>query len=507
MRKAAAYAVIFDLGSVKIIDTADGPICECVPSWETMFDPIDGRRKKTIRVQRFPADKDALIAEFCKLDEDDKEDAEKQADMRELADEIRSSTPSGMTTSDHTMSDQHCIVFELWRLPVGRTKGRHVVITDNALLLDEEWSDKTFNFVDFGFSFDPIRPYPVSIAEINMANQDELDGVGMRISQILRLCAVPQYLETGPNAEGPTTVTQVRGGTDAIGDIIQVAPGKALERMPAGPVVGPELFSHEDRVWSRGFQMVGINEQSAVGSRPMGLNSAPAQREWNEIAQDRLSLVALDYQEAHVELAQRLLDSVARIPTFEIQIQDPNGKWLKKLKVEDMHLDRADYVIQPFPVSALPSTPTGRLAAAADLLQMGAITRDQFMEMVQIPDLKAKLNVTLESRRAVEKIIAKMMSEERYIAPSDRFDLDYALEYATAQWLKGLADDMPDQQLGRLDDWINNVVALKRKAAAGATAAPPAPNLAGTSLAPVAPQPLAAPVSAQDIGATMPAAA
>lgn len=507
LRKAALHASVFDLGTIKIIEADDGPRTEHVPAWETMFDPIDGRRGKTIRVQRFTADKDALIAAFAAppdLAEGEEESTEARIDREQLIDDIRDSSSAGLTTADHTMSNQHCVGYELWRLPVGRTNGRHVLVTDKATLLDEVWTEKTVNCVDFGWSADPISPYPVSIAAINSSNQFEIDGVGTRISQILRQCAVPRYLEQG--VAGDTTTTQIRGGSDAIGDLIQVPPGKTLTEVSAGNKVGSELFQHEDRLWQRGFQMTGINESASTGTRPAGLNSAPAQREWNEINQDRLSLVALDYQQAHVEAAERLLSSVAKIPAYEITVKSANGRWLKRMKASDLELDKADYVIQRFPISALPTTPTGKLAAAADLLQMGAIDKDDFKEIVQLPDLKSKLDIALASRRAVESIVAKMMKEHRFIAPSDRFDLNYALKYSTTKWLEGLADDMPEDDLAMLDNWINNVISLQKKAAAQMAPAA-APNTAGTSLAPIAPAPLAAPVGAQTIAGQMPGAA
>jgi hypothetical protein len=509
MRKAALHACLFDLGCVKFVEAHDGPRAEHVFAWETMFDPVDGRRGKTIRVQRFTADKDALISDFAS--EPDLEKPDDRWDRLQLIEDIRDSSAGGLSTSDYTLTDQHCVGYELWRLPVGKMSGRHVIVTDKALILDEEWTAKTFPFCDFGWSEDPLGPYPIGIAEINTANQDELDGVGRRISQILRQCAIPRYIEQG-NA-GDTVSTQIRGGEDAIGDIITVPPGKTLTAVSAGSMVGPELFQHEDRVWSRGFQQAGINEQSASGTRPAGLNSAPSQREWNEIRQDRLALVALDYQQAHVDGAEQLLEIVAKMPDYEINVKDPNGRWFKKLKASELNLQDSDVVIVKYPISALPSTPTGKLAAAADLLQMGALDKDDFKEIVQLPDLKSKLNIQLASRRATEKIIGKMLKTRHYEAPSERLDLGYALEYATAQWLNGIADEMPEDQLTLLNDWINDCISLQKAAqpAAAPGGAPAGPGggapLAGTSLAPITPQPLAAPVSSPQFGAAMAGAA
>lgn len=509
LRTGALHAGVFDLGVVKTIEGDDGPRNEHRASWNIMFDPTDAHAgKPTILVERATADKDALVAEFVPDEEDCHTEAER-IERRSLIDDIRASSSEGLTTADHTMSDQHCVVYELWRLPVGRFAGRHVICSDHALLLDEEWHDKNFPFTLFGWSKPLFGAYPVSIANINSANQDELNGVAVRISQILRKEAIPRYVETGPASDKAVTAVALRSGSDALGDVIVVGPGRQLTEMGAGNKVGAELFQQEDRVWNRGFEMTGINQQSSVGSRPSGLNSAPAQREWNEINQDRLSLVALEYQKAHVHLAQRLLDCLAKIPDYEITITNPNGKWMRRMKASDMHLDRSDYVLQPYPISALPLTPTGKLAAAADLLQMGAIDKETFMEIVQIPDLKAKLDINLASRRATEAIVARMMETGQYEAPLDMLDLAYASKYAVAKYLEGYASGMDDDKLQLLQQWIGQVTARLTRAAAdaakkAAAAAGPAANpLAGTSIAPLPPQPLAPAASAMDFASTV----
>lgn len=482
LRKAALHACVFDLGAVKIIEDDAGPRTEHTHSWELMFEPADAHRGgPKILVQRFPADRDELEADFAQHGDDESPEEAKRVDA--LIADLRDSGSDGMTTPDHTASEQHLLVYEMWRLPVGKRKGRHVIVTENALLLDEEWTAKKFPFSFFGWSENLTGSYPVSIAQIVSACQDELNGVGNRKSQILRLMAIPMWKRSGPQPEGQTPM-EIRGGSEAIGDVVNVPPGSVLERMPAGPVVGPELFQEEDRVKAWGFQMTGINEQASQGTRPAGLNSAPAQREWNEINQDRLSLVALEYQQAHVDLAELLLDAVAKIPGYEINLKDPNGRWLKRMKASDLNLDRSDYVIQKYPIGALPLTPTGKLAAAADLLQAQAIDVDEFRDICQFPDLKAKTNVYRASEKATEKLVANMLKTGLYFAPPGFIDLKYAIKYTVARWCEGLEQGLSDDRMQLLENFIAN---CQQKL----PPPPAAPAPMQSSAAPLPPAPLA----------------
>lgn len=516
LRKAALHACVFDNGQAKVIEHDDGPEVEHVPAWELMFDPTDAHRgRPSIAVQRFAGDIEALVADYATPGEDADEDEQRR--MAELADQIRESNSAGLVATDQTTSEQHCLVYELWRLPVGRGKhrkpGRHIIVTDKALLLDEAWTDDTFPFVIFRWSEPTSGAYGVSIAAIVSALQEERDGTTNRIGQILRKLAVPRYKKTGP-AEVPITV-----GSDAIGDTINCPAGTDIVPLTGDNVVGGELFRYDESLKAEGYEMTGISSSSAVGSRPAGLNSAPAQREWNEINQDRLSLVALDYQDAHVDLADRLLDAIAKIPDYEISIKSPDGRWLKKVKSVDLGLEDSDYVIQRFPVGALPTTPTGKLAAAADLLQAGAITIDEFRDMVQFPDLKATLSMKRQSEKATQKLVERMLASGQYEAPLEMLDPKYAAQYVTTRYLEGVASDppMPSDRLEMLSDWLNDLRARTEKkpdpAAAGMPPGPggdpslvpppvgglPAPGIAPTPLAPA--PPLAALPMGADFGA------
>ena len=506
LRKMALHGTLFDLGACKIIDDGKGPAVEHTAAWELMYDPADAKRgNPTILVQRFAADRDALADEFAPElgpkadDQDEKTYQERSLDRKTLRDQILDSGLPGMVTSDHTPSDQHCVVYEMWRLPVGGNKGRHVVVTDKALCLDEEWEAETFPFVFFGYSENPVGPYPVSVAAIVSDLQLEINGLAERRMQILRLMAVPIWVEHGaPSADGTSacTTVQLRGGSGAIGDIVQAPVGTTLERIPAGNLLGTELAGEEDRAWTRGFQMTGMNEQSAIGSRPAGLNSAPSQREWNELQQDRLSLTAINYQQAHVDLCDRLLERVAKLPDYEINVKTTNGKFLKKLRAADLDLENSDYVIIRYPIGALPSTPTGKLAAAADLLQAQAIDKDEFKQIVQLPDLKAELNVDLASRGATQKFVGDILAGLDAHSPLEKMDLGYAVKYGTAILLLGYANKLdqfpngvPEDRLSQLNDWIDAAAAMlaKKTPPAPAPAAPAAP----TSIGPLTPAPLA----------------
>lgn len=493
LRKGALHSCVFDLGIVKKIDTDDGPEVEHIPSWELMFDPADAHRgKPRIRCQRAPLDRTAVIVKFLAPVEGE---TQQEQDARE--DKIRQLNEgygTALVTPDHTQTDQHVIVYELFSDPIGRHVGRHVVMTESVLLADDEipvGTQKNAPYVLFGYSQSVTGAYPTSIAAIVSELQLEIDGMKTRRSQILRLCAVPRYVSTGPDAAQMDV--QVRGGSDAIGDVIHVPVGSTLTALDPG--VGQALVAlrqEEDAAWSKGFEMVGVNPSNAVGSRPNGLNSAPAQREWNDIAQDRLSLPALEYQQAHVDLATLLLDSVSEMPDYEISIKSPNGRFLKKVKTSELNLATSDYVIQRFPIGALPTTPTGKLAAAGDLLQMGAIDKDQFQQIVQLPDLKKQLNMNLASQDATAAIIAEMLKTGEYIAPPDCLEPKYALKYATYKWLTGIAakPKMDQHRLDLLQNWMDNLTAKAKAsdASAAPTSGPPgAGGMVGGQPAPLNP--------------------
>lgn len=496
LRRAKLFTAIFDLGAVKEIDGDDGPEVEHVPSWEVMFDPADAHRgKPRVRVHRFPGARDALLAKFLAPKEG--ETPEEAADREERARKLSSDLGVGLVTADHTETEEHVIVYELWSDPQGKRPGRHVAVTEGVLLLDEQIKPGTKQnapFVFDGWSAPVLGAYPSSIAEIVSALQLEIDGMKDRRGQILRLCAVPRYAISGPMGDGGVMDVQLRGGTDAIGDVVHVPPGCTVTPIPLG--LGESLTAlaqEEERAWTKGHEMVGVSQENTTGSRPNGLNSAPAQREWNEIADQRLAVPAMSYQKAHVELAELLLESIAERPDYEIDVKSPDGRFMRSIKAHELNLQKSRFKLIPYPISALPTTPTGKLAAAGDLLQMGGLDKDDFQEIVQLPDLKSKLNMNLASRRATEKLVGKMLVSKERIAPPECLEPVYALKYVTARWLNGVADDMDQEQLDLLQSWMDELGGRLQKDKAAAAPAPAVGAPVGAMPAGPAPADLLAP--------------
>src|SRR6185369_9932670 len=64
---------------------------------------------------------------------------------------------------------------EAWRLPVGKKDGRHVIITETDLLLDEDYEDQFFPFADFGYSDRLYGPYSQGMAEQLVPIQTEIN--------------------------------------------------------------------------------------------------------------------------------------------------------------------------------------------------------------------------------------------------------------------------------------------------------------------------------------------
>jgi hypothetical protein len=174
------------------------------------------------------------------------------------------------------------------------------------------------------------------------------------------------------------------------------------------------------------------------------------------------------------------------------------------MKAEDLNLADADFVIGRYPIGALPTTPTGKLAAGADLLQMQAIDVDEFRDLVNMPDLKRVLTIRAATRKATQKLVSRMLETGQYESPPDILAADptgYAQKYAAAVYLDGIAEDMDPELLELLANWIDDI-----KKRIDDNAPPPAPaQTAGTSIAPIQPPPLA-PIPAAPPGAEMQAA-
>lgn len=399
--------------------------------------------------------------------------------------------------STETISDQF-IVAEAWHLPSSpdADDGRHVLVCSEGIILDEDWKKEKFPFVKFSYNPNVVGFFAQGLAEILMPGQMEIYRMLIVASQSLELMGVPRIyidelskiLETSFN--------------NRIGTIIK-GRGNAPEFINATSN-NPEIYQWIQWLIQNAYQMSGISALSAQGTKPAGLNSGEALREFDNVQDSRFAALARRYQDIHPELAYKIIDCAADIAeeTGKYLTVYPGKDGIREVDFKSIKMLDNNYVIQCFEESSLPKDPAGRQAKLSEMLAAGEIDNKEFRRLSNFPDLQQsdKLAAALEERilHALDDIVDNGDKNYADIAP-DNFMLDpsdlattLSVNYINLYATQGLEES----KMQTLRDWFTQVQALKQASMPPPVQGAPSPQTEqGNMPPPVPPQAQIAPTS------------
>jgi hypothetical protein len=235
----------------------------------------------------------------------------------------------------------------------------------------------------------------------------------------------------------------------------------------------PDIYADRDRTRARILRRFGINEMQAQGTKPGGLNSGEALREYNDSASARLTTLARNLETFVVDTTKKLDKLCERAKPV---VKAPGRRGVRKLTWDDVSMDRDSYTVElGFAISSLPRTPEGQIDKANELLQMGKIDAVTYARLTLNADVPAEINALLAARDAVDCLLDDIVEDGKYTSPDDGLDLAVAFERANTRYWRCIADKAPEDILGQLADWRDEVRALLDKKSAAAPAAAPAP--------------------------------
>lgn len=437
-------ACIFGTGYLKIFHEGKDIKAERVFPTEVYVDLVEGMYgapRQMFQCKSVP--RDVLIAQFPKFSSEIKQAAHKEMD--ELL-------------PDSTSKENFVEVLEAWRLPNGKNPGKHVIAVSTHVLHEEPWEREDFPIIPFRWLTRPVGFYGQGVAEQLDSTQQEINKLLYKIQRSMELMAVPTiFVERSSNVVSSHL-------TDQIGKIV-----KFTGKMPSyhvAPSVHPEVFNHLERLWEKGFNIVGLSQLTAASQKPAGLNAGVALRTYHDIETERFAEAAQQWEEFFLEIARQLISTAKQIAetegTFTARVKDK--KFFHTIEWSEVDLDEDKYVIDLFPVSLLPSKPEGKLQRIQELSQLGFVSPEMSMELLDIPDLERFMDLKTSARDAVRRNVDGILNgtvEDATVEPFD--DLEFSLEYARSVYHKAKLDNAPEESLEQLRQYMVEVMDMMRR--------------------------------------------
>lgn len=366
----------------------------------------------------------------------------------------------------------------------GVKDGLEVHCIENATLAVIKQSHSYFPIIPFRWT-KPSRGYfGRGIASQLVGMQFEINTLLRVISKSLRLVGVPRILLPIGSNVNPALFT------DEIGGIIPHAPNFAPTVM-AQQVLPPEVYNWFETMIRRAYEKVGINELTATGRKPSGLDAAKALQTYSDMQGERFAMVEQRWEQ-HGIAVTKVMNGIARDIAEEhgdFQISAHNSAGYEPLSwKKDLSLTQDDVVYKAWPQNLFSKTPQAKLQQAQELFQSGLIDKNSFLRLMDYPDFESATSVAKASSDSVYRTAALIMERDEYRAPESFINLQEGLVIMNGLLLKFEMANAPAHKLDMLRTWIAQALYEIERAKPPAPAAPT--PTAAPAEAPVSPTPL-----------------
>jgi hypothetical protein len=389
---------------------------------------------------------------------------------------------------------------ESWHLPTNRggSDGRHVLtLASDVVVSVEEYDDDDFPFSVLRYELLPTGWEGMGLADLLAGHQLSLNN-----------CNTAEYWAwsqvAAPRLFALTNSLNLDHLNSSLSGIILTGTQKPEVLNWSG--THPDFVAYKNAIKAGAFALAGVSSMTAAGIKPPGLDSGEAQREYKATLRSRFAMLSQRWQEFRVDCARKQIGLARRAYAVDkgLSVKVIGENFIKEVKLKDCHLEDDEYRLQPKPVSQLPKTLAGQIETATELMQAGADRSASLKVITAVPDLGAMTDLMNAAQSNAERTAYMIFKEGVYVPPDPVQDLQTCMRVMTANLLKAIDNDCPQDRCDMARKWLVQAKALLSPPAppaapggpvgAGAGGPPPPAGGGGPGGAPIA-QGMAAPKS------------
>ncbi len=425
-------ACVFGTGVVKVIpNKARNRVeFERVLIDEIVVDEKQALRGKPRELhQRRLVDKNVLVAQFPRLSE-----------------EIRDSGTRDFWAG-YTLPNNQVMVIESWRLPDSKNAvGRHTIVVDKAILLDEKYVEEDFPFVWYRWDGCPISGfYGLGLARDLQGFQVRLNQLNNFIQRCQDLIAVPRVF-----VDVASKVLKIEID-NKIGAIIPYRGKPPTFFTPQA--LNSEIYSYKDQIKRAAFEFAGISQLSAQSLKPAGLESAVALREYSDIETSRFVIQAQRYEKFFMQLGAKTIEAAKLVYQGQAKVKFSDRKVIHEIPWSDVSLENDRFELDIQPASLLSLSPSARLQAVTELAQVGQLDKSEIRYLLDHPDLRHNNEIHYADYEDIIRLKEKLFAGE-YEPPEPFQNLDLGIKLLQLSYLKARDAGAPEDVLQNIRDWV-----------------------------------------------------
>ena len=396
------------------------------------------------------------------------------------------------------MENNEVMLVEAYRLPIGQkgTKGyrpgRRVLAIEGKTLEDEDYHRTRFPFARFRWNPRTTGWYGRGLAEDLAGHQRSINILNKQESAILDLQAMPTTWVQQADAKIIETIKVAKIGR--IG--VHKGPTPPKTETPQG--LTNQLAARREQLKDSSYQMSGVSRMSAHGMKPAGLESAVAQREYQDITTERFALQEKAYERWFLDVVELMLEIAKEM---DADGEAPRVSYRTRHMVREINwadVDMGDVEVQIQAASSLAKTFAGRAQTVIEWAQAGVINQDEARGLMQHPDLEAAMSLYTAAMEDIDRCIEACLDDEEMV-PEPYQNLKMGVWRFQMSYLKALNNGAPEETLENLRTWIVQASKMLEMSGGGAAGpmpmgpgAPPSAPMAPPAAQPMMPAPVAA---------------
>jgi hypothetical protein len=354
-------------------------------------------------------------------------------------------------------------VIEAWHLPskCGAKDGKRAVVIDGCTLDCETWTRDGFPFAFIRWGEPILGWWPQGLVECEEPLQWMINKCERRIQQAIQIYAVMKtYMPKGAVDPGKLR--------NMVGDVVEYSgPIPPKSEWPLS--IPSEVFRYQAERRQLVFEESGVSMMSAASVKPPGVEAAVAMRYLGETETGRHALLGTEWEDFFTTLAKLTIEERRTIGGRAQYRDTDNGKY-EEIDWKEA-TENLNYVLEVFPTSYLPHTPSGRLATIMEMLAAGFFgspddqaSIGKAMQVLNFPDLTQMVSIETAALEDVDFQIEQMIDGKPQ-EPEPFQDLKMAQARVVAALLRARRDGVPDDRLELLMNYLDSASELENSAA------------------------------------------
>lgn len=354
------------------------------------------------------------------------------------------------------------MVYEGWYVDGDRPV--RVKFVGDVLLEIEDWDVGVLPFLFYR----PQNPrggfFGIGLAESLKGNQMRIEEIQSFIAEVQRRVVRPRLLTDMP--VGSVQAAASVNGVDQGFDVISVQGGKSFEfYTPTG--LPPEIYGELARIAEYAKEEVGVSSYSTANSLPAGVDSAPAQREFNLRENRRHGLASGKAERMLVEWGEKTVKLYAWMSKGrKVAVKYADRNVVQQIEWPKVNLDKLAYVISIEAASMASLSPAGRIQAATELAQAGILLgQEELRNLIGNPDLDASQKYSIAAFDRFSLKMVNLLEQGMMVSPDPLIPVAVQKGKAQAAYAEAICAGAPDEIVDNLSRFVNECLALEAQMA------------------------------------------